>query len=351
MSKPRIDPVVWRPPDAPTSSPSELPYLRTFPLPGEGPEDVLVDADGSVLTGLADGRIVRLNPGNSLVTVVADTNGRPLGLEWLPDGRLLVCDAEVGLLAIEINRDSELPASQHQPTTGLGRIETLVDRVDGRRIRLCNNAAVQSDGTIWFTDSSARFTLDHWKADILEHRGSGRLIRRDPDGTCTTVTAGLQFANGVALSPDESKVYFAETGGYSLNWVPTTGRNAGRRYPVNDNLAGFPDNLSTGSDGLIWIALPAPRNLLADRLAPLPPMLRRTIWRMPDAMHPQPEHTVRLLALDPVDDVFVHDLRGIHPEFSFCTSVRVSGNTVWLGSLVSSTIASFSIADLPEPSE
>lgn len=347
MSKPRIDPVVWRPPDAPSSTPVGLPHLHAFPLPGTGPEDVLLDRDGTVLTGLADGRVIRLNPFDSSITVVADTSGRPLGLEWLPDGRLLICDAEAGLLAAEINRDAELPAS-NAPTTGVGRIETLVDRVDGRRVRLCNNAAVQSDGTIWFTDSSARFALDHWKADLLEHRGSGRLIRRDPDGSCTTVVAGLQFANGVALSPDEAKVYYAETGGYTLTWMATSGRTAGRPVQVSDNLPGFPDNLSTGTDGLIWIALPGIRNALADRLAPMPPILRRMAWQLPTRVQPGPPPIIRLMALDPVDDIVVHDLIGEHPEFSMCTSVREVNGTVWLGSLTAGSIASFDARGLPD---
>jgi hypothetical protein len=92
VGRPSIRPVPWSPPRAPVrarrdTSEIPLPDLRVFDVAGEGPEDVLVDAStGSVLTGVADGRVLRLRPEDGTVTVVADTGGRPLGLEWLPDG-------------------------------------------------------------------------------------------------------------------------------------------------------------------------------------------------------------------------------------------------------------------------
>lgn len=59
---------------------------------GRGPEDVVVTADGRVVTGVADGRLLSLDL-DGPVRVLADTGGRPLGIESLPDGRLLVRDA------------------------------------------------------------------------------------------------------------------------------------------------------------------------------------------------------------------------------------------------------------------
>ena len=345
MKKPGIEPVVWNPPAKSDARPDRLPTLRTFPIPGAGPEDVLIAEDGSVLTGVDDGRILRLDPETSQVTVVADTGGRPLGLEWLPDGRLLVCDAEMGLLTVEINRGSERPPTG-MPTTGMGKVETLVDHVDGQQVRICNNAAVGADGAIWFTDSSARFDFAHWKADLIEHRGTGRLLRRDPDGSTSTVCAGLQFANGVALNQDESAMFVAETGSYAVHRVDVTGPNAGNREPLADNVPGFPDNLSLGDSGLIWVALASPRNPIIDRLSPLPPIFRRAIWALPEKAQPKPSFEVGLLGLDPVDGSVVHNLAGQNPEFGVSTGVRERKGTVWLGSLSATSIASFELADL-----
>src|SRR5262249_1419527 len=106
MGRPTLNPVVWTPPAAPararaTTGTRPLPPVRRIELPRTGPEEGLVDADGQVLTGLADGRILRITPDGRLIETVADTGGRPLGLELLPDGAVLVCDARRGLLRVD----------------------------------------------------------------------------------------------------------------------------------------------------------------------------------------------------------------------------------------------------------
>jgi sugar lactone lactonase YvrE len=333
MHPPSIRPTRWSPPPAParaqrSTSDVPLPRLRTFELSAEGPEDVLVDPDdGTVLTGVADGRVLRLHPDEGTVAVVADTGGRPLGLEWLPDGRLLVCDARRGLLAAD-------------PDTG--DVEVLVTEVAGQHLGFCNNAAVAPDGTIWFSDSSARFGIDVWKADILEHGGTGRLLRRDPSGDTQVVTDGLQFANGVALAGALTRVVVAETGSYCLTTCPAE-PGMQTPLPLLTNLPGFPDNISTGTDGLVWVALASPRDAAVDALAPLPGLLRRIVWALPDAMQPKPADQVWVVAVDPDSGRVVRDLQGSHPEFGMATGVREHRGRVWLGSLVGTTVACFDV--------
>src|SRR4051812_818817 len=99
MRKPPIDPMVWHPPAAPPRArqrqgPAPA-HLRVLALPGRGPEDVAVDSDGTVVSGIADGRILRVSP-DGHVDVVAHTGGRPLGIELAGDGELTVCDAQRG---------------------------------------------------------------------------------------------------------------------------------------------------------------------------------------------------------------------------------------------------------------
>ena len=58
--KPPIDPVRWQPPPVdqiPDFPPADL---TVVPVPGNAPEDVVVDADGHIWTGVDDGRIVRI---------------------------------------------------------------------------------------------------------------------------------------------------------------------------------------------------------------------------------------------------------------------------------------------------
>jgi sugar lactone lactonase YvrE len=119
--------------------------VTVHPIPGMGAEDVVVGDDGLVYTGTEDGTIYVLRPDGSRVDVVGHTGGRPLGLEFLPDGRLLVADAHQGLLAMEL---------------ATGAVEHLVDSVNGRRMLFCNNAAVAANGDIWFSDSSTRHGIE-----------------------------------------------------------------------------------------------------------------------------------------------------------------------------------------------
>lgn len=332
MARPSIHPVIWRPPAAPersrrTDSSPPMPAPRVLAVNGTGPEDVVVDEQGRVVTGVADGRILRLSADGREIAQVAETGGRPLGMELLGDGRLLVCDAERGLLAVDPDG---------------GSVESLVpsrELAAGRPLRLCNNAAVARDGTVFFTDSTQRFDLAHYVADLLEHSGTGRLLRRDVSGEVTEVLDGLQFANGVALSADESYVAVAETGAYRLRRVWLTGPDAGRSEVLTDNLPGIPDNLSTGEDGLIWVALATPRNAVLDWTAPRHPLLRKATWALPPAVLTKLEvRTTWVVAVDDTGDI-VRDLQTSVPGYAMVTGVRQHAGQLYLGSLRAQGVA------------
>jgi hypothetical protein len=198
-TKPPIDPVRGRPPlSRPLPTPDLDRRLRIVFLPGPSPEDVVVDADGGVWTGLADGKIVRIDSETGSNTEVADTGGRPLGLAVARDGRLLICDSHRGLMRMD---------------TATGELETLAAEVKGRPLKFCSNVVESSDGTLYFTESTDRLHYEFYKGAFLDARGSGGPFRRDPDGTVTALAAGLYFANGVTLTADESALVFAETSG------------------------------------------------------------------------------------------------------------------------------------------
>jgi sugar lactone lactonase YvrE len=325
--RPPVRPVVWQPPPRPArarsrTSATPFPPLRLIEVGGHGPEDVVVDAAGMVVTGVADGRLLRVHPDTGLVENIADTGGRPLGVELLADGRLLVCDAARGLLLVD---------------RGTGAVEVLLPR--GRELNLCNNAAVARDGTVYFTDSTSRFDLEDYVADLLEHSGTGRLLRRDPDGTVTTVLTGLYFANGVALAPDESYVVVAQTGAYRLDKVFLTGPKAGTSVILEENLAGFPDNIATGSDGLVWIAMASPRDRLLDQASRLHPNVRKVIWALPEKLRPKEKRTVWVRAIDGDSGRKVHEFFGTPTDFHMVTGVREHEGDVWMGSLLEPAVA------------
>ena len=268
--------------------------LTVIPIPGPGAEDVLVAPDGRVWTGTADGAIHVHDPATRETTTVTATGGRPLGLENLPDGRILVCDAHRGLLALD-------------PATG--DLETLLTEVDGERLLFCNNAAVTADGTIWFSDSSRVWPVEEWKNDLIEHTRTGRLFRRTPDGTVTTVLDQLCFANGVALTARGGcRAGRRDRHPHHPPGAPLRGRHPGRDHDLGRRPARPPRQHrprqrrpGLGDGGL------------ADRHGPRP-CCRRALARCaawcggsPRRLKPKPKETARVMAFDSTGRT-VHDL-------------------------------------------
>ncbi|MFS0897648.1 SMP-30/gluconolactonase/LRE family protein [Mycolicibacterium litorale] len=322
--KPPISPVRWQPPPVDELPPLPSPAITVVPMPGHAPEDVVVDAHGRLWTGVDDGRILRLTPDGGDPTVVANTGGRPLGLAVARDGRLLICDSPRGLLALD-------------PDTGA--LEPLVETVGGRHLQFCSNVTETADGTIYFTESTSAFTYAHFKGAALEARGRGGLFRRDPDGTVTTLADGLYFTNGVTVTADGSALVFAETLGRRLSKFWLTGPQAGTITPLAQHLPGYPDNLSTGADGRIWVAMVSPPNAAAETLAPRAPVLRKLLWLLPDRFAPQLTPEVWAVAFDPDSGAAVAGLRTTHPDFGMVTGLVESGGRLWMGCINASALA------------
>jgi len=296
-------------------------------VPARGTEDVVVAThgrdEGAVFTGTEDGSIWRIVDHGRRIDRVAHTGGRPLGIEHDVDGRLVVCDGERGLLRID---------------PGTGAVEVLADRVGGVPMRVCNNAALAADGTIWFSDSSTVHPLSEWRKDFGRHTCTGRLLRRDPDGTVEVVLDGLAFANGVTLTADESFVTVAESGRRTVvrHWL--AGDRAGTTDLLADDLPGYPDNTALGSDGLIWVTIASPVNPVVTLLHRSPAWVRRAATSVPERMQPQPEPGVRVQAFAD-DGSLVHDLQLPDADFTMVTGVREHDGVVWLGSLHEAAVA------------
>jgi len=318
MGKPRIDPIRWQPPPSRTlPEPDLTATLHVIAIPGNAPEDVVADADGNIWTGVEDGRLVRIRPDGSSAQVVADTGGRPLGLAVARDGRLLICDSHRGLL-------------RYDPATGT--METLVAEVAGRALTFCSNVVESSNGTIFFTESTSRFHYEYYKGSVIEGRPTGSLFRRDPDGTVSVLASDLHFANGVTLTADESALVFAETTACRVSKYWLTGDAAGSITPLVIDLPGYPDNISTGRDGRIWVALISDRNPLNEWLGPRAPVVRSLMWRLlPYRWLPNPKPTVWVVALDPENGHVVTQLHTSHPDFGLATGVVETPGRLWLG--------------------
>ncbi|MET7457816.1 SMP-30/gluconolactonase/LRE family protein [Streptomyces sp. NPDC005574] len=316
--------------------PTALVPRHYIAIGGRGPEDVVADDRGRVITGVEDGRILRIDgltdPAATRVDVLADTGGRPLGLELLPDGDLLVCDAERGLLRVDL-------------ADGLVRV--LADSVAGESLRFCSNVVALSDGSVCFTVSSRRYPLEQWIGDLVEDTATGRLLRLAPGAdTPEVLLEGLRFANGVAASGDESFLVVAETGAYRLTRYWLTGPKAGRGEPFAENLPGMPDNLWRGGpDGLIRVALAGPRVPPLDLLRRGTPAVRRTAARVAVRAPFRPTGTIGVMAFDDQGAV-VQYLARRRSGFRMVTAVCEAAGHLVLGSLWERGVA---VCEAPAP--
>ena len=310
--------------------PQPIPDLTLVGIPGNGPEDVLPDRQGGHIFGLDDGRIVRRDI-VGIFTELTQTGGRPLGLEWLPDGRLGVCDAERGILRVDPANPGASP-------------EVLCDHVDNRPLILCNNLSAAPDGTIWFSTSSDYCGLGDVVRDIVENTQSGRLLRLVPGGAPEIMLEGLGFANGVAYLPgaDGDRVLVAATAEAAIHVLWVSGDRAGKRAVFADRLPLMPDNLSVGTDGLIWVGGPSRFDAALAVVHRLPRTLRRGIAHVAARLNAQASPIVGAMAFDQAGQMVYH-FQGKHPGFRSVTGVRDTNGTLWLSSL---DCAAFAQCDL-----
>lgn len=316
-----IDPVAWDPPAAPALTgplaPNELLREASLIAAGkiDGPEDVESDAQGRLYGGTNKGEVVRVS--GETLEVIANTGGRPLGLDFAPSGALIVADAIKGLLSISPE----------------GQVTTLADSEGGVRFGFTDDVVVASDGAIYFSDASDVFGFGDHLLDMLEGKPHGRLLKYDPQTKATTaLLKDLYFANGVALSRDESFVAVNETYRYRVTRYWLKGPKAGTSEVLVEGLPGFPDGISQSGRGTFWVAMFTVRSSAGDFLSPRP-LLKRMVANLPRALWPAPDHYGLLLEIDEAGTILrsLHDTTGSVVEQ--VTSAHELGGAVYIGHL------------------
>ena len=271
LHAPNIEPAPYAPPIAPKMEGAlrENSALSSVKLLAEGklngPEDIAVDNNGTVYTGLEDGRIVKISPDGEVVTF-AETGGRPLGLQWGPRGDLIVADGGRGLLTVNLE----------------GEVTVLVPRAETVPLEMADDLDVSSSGLIYFSDATgSEVGMDYYQ-DLMIHRPLGRLLRFNYyTDDLEVLLTGLYFANGVALSPDEDFVLVSEMSEYRITRLWLKGPRVGDRDVFADNLPGFPDGISGEGDGNYWVAMVSPRMWFVDNIV-LPNLwLRKLLMHLP----------------------------------------------------------------------
>lgn len=93
-----------------------------------------------------------------------------------------------------------------------GSLTTLADHHHGRKLNAPNDIAVKSDGTIWFSDPLYGLQSD-FEGGRRDSEQRPALYRLDPaDGSLQVMANDFGGPNGLAFSPDEKRLYVAETG-------------------------------------------------------------------------------------------------------------------------------------------
>jgi sugar lactone lactonase YvrE len=319
-----LDLATWDPPEA-LRWPANQALAGAQRLHPEllGPEAVTIDPGGRVLTGLANGQIVRFDPAGGPVEVLAETGGRPLGLALDGSGNLVVADARRGLLAVRPG----------------GEVAVLATGHGGRPFRFVDDLAISGDGTIYFTDASDKVSVADYKRDILEHRPRGRVLGFHPGrGEVELLVDGLYFPNGIALGPSDAYLIVAETSAYRLRriWL---GARRGEVETLVDNLPGFPDNVRWSPDRRVfWVAIGSPRDRRIDWLMPRP-FLRAIAARLPAGLQPGPQSHSFALAYDEAGRL-VHDLQASgSAAYGPIASVVEHAGHLYLGSFMAGGIA------------
>ncbi len=292
---------------------------------GEGPEDVVRNVDGLVISGLTNGWIIGFSPEDpKKQQQIAFTGGRPNGLDVDSAGNIIVADNSKGLLSIDRQ----------------GGVSVLVDSFDGEKFLFVNDVSVAKDGKIWFTDSSQRFPRQQILMDFMEGRSTGRLFSFDPETNTTELhLEALRMANGVSVAHDENSILVCETFGFRVLRYWFSGERKGTFEPFIENLPALPDNISYDGKGTYWVGLVSPRREFLDNLSDRP-LMREALFRigkLTDRL-PDIEPYGWVIGIDQAGKIS-HNFQDPSGRISPVTSANVISGRLYLGSLEGSSIA------------
>jgi len=142
-----------------------------------------------------------------------------------------------------------------------GSIIVMVDRYKGKRLNSPNDVVVKSDGTIWFTDPPYGIMSEYEGHKTKSAIGANYVYRLDPKtGGLTVVADDFDKPNGIAFSPDERKLYIADTGRSHDPDGPhhirvfdvVDGRKLAKGRVFAEISPGMADGFRLDTDGNVW---------------------------------------------------------------------------------------------------
>ncbi len=138
-----------------------------------------------------------------------------------------------------------------------GSVTTLASSYQGKRLNSPNDVIVAKDGAIWFTDPHYGIMTDYEGFKAAEELPCS-VYRLDPDGTLQAMITDMACPNGLCFSPDESRLYVADTGRQFtqdpqhimvFDMVQNRPKKGRIFHKVN---AGWSDGMRMDSDGNLW---------------------------------------------------------------------------------------------------
>ena len=197
------------------------------------------DARCVLWSDIPNDRILRWDEETGAVGVYRKTSYNANGNTRDRQGRLVTCE----------HRGRRVTRTEYD-----GSITVLADTYEGKRLNSPNDVVVKSDGSIWFTDPVFGL-LGYYEGEKLPSELPPAVYRIDgQSGAISKVTDEIEGPNGLAFSPDESKLYVVasrESPRKIRVFDVASGRLANNRVAI-DAGAGTPDGFRVDIDGNLW---------------------------------------------------------------------------------------------------
>jgi len=178
------------------------------------PEGPIAMPDGSVvLVEMFGPRLTRVHPDGTKETI-AEIPGGPNGAALGPDGKFYICNnggrfTETDMDGLTfpgpLTRSNYIGGRIQVVDPDTGKVEDLYTECDGRPLLAPNDLVFDAHGGFYFTD--------HGLVDEEEriHRLSGIYYAKADGSSIKEVVFPCDDPNGIGLSPDGTKLYWAET--------------------------------------------------------------------------------------------------------------------------------------------
>jgi gluconolactonase len=200
-------------------------------------------------------------------------------MKWIPSGQLTVYrkpvfprdftqGMRIGTNGLTLDREGRLIACEHgnrrvSRTEKDGTIVTLADHYQGKRFNSPNDVVCKSNGDLYFTDPNAvaRRNPPDPRGDFKQDLDFTGVYRITAAGKLDLLTRALPYPNGLAFSPDEKKLYIANSRPkfwmvYDVN--PDGALANGRKFfdMSNDTGEAVPDGMKIDRVGNIFATGP-----------------------------------------------------------------------------------------------